>query len=155
MKSKIGKWLLPVAAVCMLIFSILHVLRAQQTRPKPPPPVEPSRTPFGKTVAGAGIVEARTENIAIGTAIPGVVWEVDVPVDKVGKTVARDEPLFKVDTRALEANLAYAQANLTSAKAQLTKLEKQPRPEEVPPSEAKVRTAEATVKLQRDLADRA
>ena len=89
------------------------------------------------------------------TAIPGVVWDVYVPVEKVGKTVARDEPLFKVDTRALEANLAYAEANLLSAKAQLTKLEKQPRPEEVPSSEAKVRTAEANVKLQQDLADRA
>src|SRR5436309_934264 len=67
MRKKLGKWLLPLMAASLLVFAVFHVVRAQQTLPKPPPPVEPSRNPFGKTVAGAGIVEARSQNIAIGT----------------------------------------------------------------------------------------
>src|SRR5438045_876916 len=85
MRKKLGKWVLPVASACMLVFAILHVVKAQQKPPRPPPPVEPARTPFGKTVAGAGIVEARTQNIAIGTALPGLVLEVYTPVDQLGK----------------------------------------------------------------------
>src|ERR671930_603622 len=86
MRKKLGKLVLPVAAACMLVFAIFHVVKAQQKPPRPPPPVEPARTPFGKTVAGAGIVEARTQNIAIGTALPGLVLEVYVPVDQPGGT---------------------------------------------------------------------
>src|SRR5439155_18828895 len=101
--KKIAKFILPVLAVAMLSLAIFHVVKAQQTPTKPPPPVEPARTPFGRTVAGAGIVEAETENISIGSPLPGVVWEVYVPVDKVGQIVKPGEPLFRVDTRQLEA----------------------------------------------------
>ena len=82
-------------------------------------PIEPPRTPFGHTVAGAGIVEAETENIPIGSALPGVVLEVYVPVEKVGQRVQAGDKLFLVDTRALEALLKFQQANLAAAKAQL------------------------------------
>jgi len=142
-------------AVGMLVFAVFHVVRAQQTTPKPPPPVEPARTPFGRTVAGAGIAEAQTENIAIGAALPGVVMEVYVPVEKVGQRVKAGDPLFRVDDRQLKAQLKYQEASVAAAEAQLAKLEAQPRPEEVPPSEAKVRVAQANVALQQDLAQRA
>jgi multidrug resistance efflux pump len=145
---------LPLLAVGMLAFSIYHVVLAQQTLPKPPPPIEPPRTPFGSTVAGAGIVEAKTENISIGSPLSGVVLEVYVPVEAVGKIVKKDEPLFLVDNRQLKAQLKYAQANLAAAEAQLAKLKAQPRREEVPPSEAKVQVAQANVDLQQDLAER-
>jgi multidrug resistance efflux pump len=155
MKSKFGKFFLPLVAVGMLTFAVIHVVKAQQTTPKPPPPVEPARSPFGHTVAGAGITEALTENIAIGSALPGVVMEVYVPVEKVGQRVKTGDPLFRVDDRQLKAQLKYQEANLAAAEAQLAKLEAQPRPEEVPSSEAKVRVAQANVALQRDLAERA
>ena len=155
MKKKLGQFVLPVLAACMLVFAVYHVVRAQQTLPKPPPPVEPARTPFGKTVAGAGIAEAVTENISIGAALPGVVLEVYVPVDQVGKVVEKDERLFLVDNRALKAQLKYAQANLKAAEAQLAKLDAMPRPEEVPPSEAAVAVADAQLSLQQDLVSRA
>src|SRR5262249_3731008 len=155
MKRGLGKFVLPVLALGMLVFAMFHVVRAQQTLPKPPPPVEPPRTPFGKTVAGAGLVEARTENIAVGASIPGVVLEVYVPVDKVGLRATARTPLFRVDDRQLKAQVQYQEASLLAAQAQLSKLEKQPRPEEVPPSEAKVATARAALAVQQDLADRA
>jgi multidrug resistance efflux pump len=154
MKDKLGKYLLPILAAGMLGFSVYHVVRAQQTLPEPQPPVEPARPPFGHTVAGAGIVEAETENIAIGSALPGVALEVYVPVEKVGQRVKAGEPLFLVDNRQLKAQLAYAEANLAAALAQLAKLEAQPRREEVPPSEAKVQAAQANLDMQLDLAER-
>ncbi len=163
MRKRLGKFLLPVLAACSLVFAAYHVVKAQQTLPKPPPPLEPARTPFGRTVAGAGIVESRSENIAIGTAIPGLVLEVygpkkpGLPVwsSLIGHRVQAGDPLFRVDDRQLKAQLAYQEANLRSARAQLAKLEAMPRKEELPPSQAKVRTAEAAVNMQQDLADRA
>jgi multidrug resistance efflux pump len=134
----------------MLVFAVIHVVRAQQTSPKPPPPVEPARSPFGSTVAGAGIAEAQTENIAIGSALPGVVMEVYVPVENVGQRVKAGDPLFRVDDRQLKAQLKVNEANLAAAQAQLTKLEKQPRPEELPASEAKMRSAESNLAMLED-----
>src|SRR5258708_5143080 len=139
----------------MLGFAILHVVRASQPISDVPPPAEPARSPFGRTVAGSGLVEAETENISIGSALPGVVLEVYVPVDKVGEHVEAGDPLFRVDDRHLKAQLAYQEANLAAARAQLAKLQRQPRAEELPPSAAKVAAAQANVRLQDDLSERA
>jgi HlyD family secretion protein len=143
MKSTLSKLVLPMVALAMLGFGVFHMLKAQQVLPKPSPPAPPPRTPFGETIAGAGIVEARSENIAIGSALPGLVLEVYVPVDDVGKEVKAGEPLFRVDDRQLRAQLGVQQANLTAAKAQLTKLDQMPRPEEIPAAQARVQAAEA------------
>ena len=150
MRARIGKYVLPGLALVALVFSVIHVVRAHQTTPAPPPPVEPPRTPFGKTIAGAGIVEAETENFSIGAPLPGVILEVYVPVEKVGQIVKKGDPLFLVDNRALKAQLKYQEANLLAAQAQLAKLEAQPRPEEVPPSEAGAQAADANLAVQED-----
>jgi multidrug resistance efflux pump len=149
------KYLLPLMALGLLIFAVVHVVTAQQEKPKLEPPREPARASYAHSVAGAGIVEAQTENIAIGSALPGVVMEVYVPVEKVGQRVKAGEPLFRVDDRALKAQLRVQEANLAAAEAQLAKLDAQPRPEELPPSEAKVKVAQANVNQQEDLATRA
>jgi len=148
------KYVLPIFAVALFTFAVVHVARTQQTRPRADPPVEPARSPFGTNVSGAGIAEAETENIAIGSPLPGVVLEVYVPVNKVGQVVKQGDPLFLVDNRALNAQLKYQEANLAAAEANLTKLEKQPRPEEVPANEAAVKVAEANVAMQQDIAER-
>jgi VCBS repeat-containing protein len=153
--KRFGKFVLPLAAACMLVFAIIHVVRAQQVPPKPPPPVDPPRSPFGKSVAGAGITEAVNENVNIGASIPGIVEEVYVPVEKVGQTVKEGQPLFLVDSRQLRAQLAFQEANLLSAKRQWEKLKNQPRPEELSVKKSALDVAEATLNLQRDLADRA
>jgi multidrug resistance efflux pump len=155
MRKRITPFLLPVLAVGMLTFAVIHVVKAQQTLPKPPPPIEPARSPFKNTVAGAGIVEARTKNISIGSAMQGIVLDVYVPVEKVGTTVEKGTPLFKVDDRQLQAQLLTAKANLGAAQAQLVKLQKQPREDERAPQFAKVAAAKANLDLQEDLADRA
>lgn len=144
--------IIPAIAAGAVTFAVTHVVRSQQTpRPKPPI-VEPARSPFSRTVAGAGIVEARsdasnTANIAVGSVLPGVVTRVPI---KVRQTVQAGEPLFELDDRQLRAELAVREAYLASAKAQLGRLEQMPRPEELPPLEAKILEAEANLA---DMAD--
>src|SRR5579875_548943 len=168
MSKRLGFYLLPLFAVSMLGFAIYHVVQAQQKPPKPPPPLEPARSPFGRTVAGAGIVEARSQNIALGSAVPGVVLKVWSPEELglsspsnlmpweglIGQYVKQGDPIFRVDDRHYKAMLAFHEANLASARAQLAKLEQMPRPEELAVTKAKAEVAEAAVDLQRDLVER-
>ena len=148
------KYVLPVSAVLMLAFGCYHVVRSQPSDDKVAPPAAPARSPYPNTIAAAGIVEARSENIAVGSAIPGIVLEAWITPEDVGKYVAKGTPLFRVDDRHLRAQLAMQQANLAAAQAQYAKLEAMPRPEEVPSAEAKHKAAEASVVLAKDLAER-
>jgi multidrug resistance efflux pump len=134
------KVLLPLFATAMLAFAIFHVVRAQQQRPKPDSPHPPALTPFSRTVAGTGVVEAETENIAIGTPAPGLVGEVLV---RDGQQVAKGEPLFRLDDRQLEAELHSREAALHTAEAKRARLESPTRPEELTASGARVREARA------------
>jgi multidrug resistance efflux pump len=101
-----------------------------------------------------GTVEARTENIEVGSALCGVVLEMYVPVDRVGQRVKADTPLFRVDDRVLRAELRCCQADLAAAEAELAKLENQPRPQELAVTEARVRVAQASMELASDLYQR-
>lgn len=135
MVFKIG---LPVLSIAALLFALRHVVVADQEPPKEPPPVEPSRTPFKSTVAGAGVIEPKTENISIGSHLPGVVSEVFVEVNT---EVNAGDKLFRLDDRQLRAELEVRRSMLDSAKASLEKLRNQPRPEELPITEARVEEA--------------
>ena len=74
----VRKYLLPLLAGLLFLFAVYHVVGSQQTGPKVEPPVTPARSPFANTVAGAGLVEAESENISVGSHVPGVVVEVPV-----------------------------------------------------------------------------
>jgi HlyD family secretion protein len=134
------KFVLPAIALGLLVFAVIHVTEAQRPIPKLPPPIQPAKNPFSNTVAGAGMVEPETENIAMGSPVPGVVVEV---MAKVGKKVKAGDPLFRLDDRELKAELNVRKAMLEDAKAKLEKLEQMPRQEELPPAEARVRETEA------------
>ncbi len=151
MIRKYGQFLLPLLAVGLLGFAIYHVVHGQQPQSKAEPPGTPARSAYGDTISGAGIVEARTENISVGSHLPGVVAEVYV---KVGQKVTAGEPLFRLDERQLAAELKVREANRAAAEKQLARLEQMPRPEDLPPAEAKVREAEANFKDQEDLVRR-
>jgi multidrug resistance efflux pump len=137
MLTKIG---LPILAIAMIAFAVKFLAEAGEKIPELPPPVQPAENPFPNTVAGAGIIEPQTENIEIGSPVPGIV--VDVPV-KVGQKVKAGDPLFRLDDRELQAELEVRKAALTSAKAELARLEAMPRPEELPAAEAQVRETKA------------
>jgi HlyD family secretion protein len=136
------KYGLPLLAIGLFVFAVYQVVTGGQEKPPISAPIEPARSPFTKTVAGAGIIEPQTENIAIGSPVPGVVVKVDA---KVNKPVKVGEPLFSLDDRSLQAELKVRKATLASAQAKLEKLKNAPRPEEKPLKEAKIREAEANL----------
>ncbi|MBI4581900.1 MAG: efflux RND transporter periplasmic adaptor subunit [Planctomycetes bacterium] len=136
----IRKYVLPVIAAFGLCFAVYVVGLGSRPMPAAPPVAEPSMAPWPSYVAGAGIIEASTENIAIGTVMPGVVTAVYV---KPGQTVKAGDPLFKVDDRPMLAELQVRQAALAQAKANLERLERMPRPEDIPVAEARLTEAES------------
>jgi multidrug resistance efflux pump len=147
------KYALPIVAAGLLIFAAVHVSRNYVVTPPAHPVADPPRnTAFTHTVAGAGMVEPRTENIAIGSPVSGVVVEVKVVV---GQKVRKGEELFRLDARQLNAELKARDAALQSAQSDLARLENQPRKEQVPVSEADVTEAEANLADQRDQLNRA
>jgi multidrug resistance efflux pump len=148
---------LPLLALALVGWSVWNVFGAQRdTRTGTEPDAMP-RSPYPHAVAGAGMVEPRTEasgtaTVAVGSQLPGVVAKVFV---NIGQRVAKGAPLFYLDDRAQQAELKLRLAKLEAAKAQLDRLEKSPRPEEIPPSEANVRKAREALLEAKDAADRA
>ena len=126
----IRKLVLPLLAIIGFGVAIAMVLRGNQTAPAAQPVVHPAGAPFSSYVFGPGIVEASTENIAIGTPVSGIVTAVYV---KWGDRVKTGAPLFKVDTRDLEAQILPANAKVKEVEAQSL------------PASAKVKEAEATL----------
>jgi HlyD family secretion protein len=114
------KYILPAIAVVGLLFGLYVVKTGAKAVPVASPAAEPSRPPFKHYIAGAGIVEASTENIEISTPIPGMVTEIPVHVEQ---QVNTGELLFKLDTRDLEAELKVRQAGLELAKAKIPESE--------------------------------
>ena len=143
----IRKFILPLLAVVGVLFAIYTVIKGGQPVTPAEPVAQPSRAPFSTYVAGAGLVEASTENIAIGTPIGNVVTDVYV---KVGDRVKRGAPLFKLRDSIVQADLEVAKSALTAATAKLDRLKILPRPEDVPPAEARVAEAQANVADQRN-----
>ncbi|WP_437207166.1 HlyD family secretion protein [Planctomicrobium sp. SH664] len=141
---KIG---LPLLTACMLIFAIWHVSHSKALEPVVEPTTKPSLSPYRKTVSGSGMIEPQSENIAIGTNLPGIVAEVFV---KEGDRVSQGARLFRLDDRQERARLKVAEAQLAQAQAELSELRAQPRKEQIPILEAGVRAAEATVKERED-----
>lgn len=134
------RYLLPLLAITGLGFAIFTVLQSRQADPPAQPLMTPPIRPHFDVVAGAGLVEARQENIPVGTHEPGVVSEVSV---RVGDHVKRGDPLFRLDDRPARAELAIRKAMLAAAEAELQRLRDAPRPEDIPPAEAAVAEARA------------
>jgi len=133
-------YVLPIVAVLSLVFAVSWTLAERPVRKPSEPPEPPPETSRAQTVAGVGLVEPGTENIALSCAVSGLVTYLDV---KAGDRVRSGQKLFSVDDRDLVADLAVKRAALSNARAQLAKLEAAPRPEELPPAEAKVAEAKA------------
>ena len=136
----IRKYLLPVLAVAGLAFAIWTTIQGAKTQPPAKPVSDPPRSPFANKISGSGIVEASTRNISVGSHIPGIVARVFVTV---GQRVKPGEPLFVVDDRKQQADLAVKEAALAEARVRLARLKQAPRAEDLPPAQARVKEAEA------------
>jgi multidrug efflux pump subunit AcrA (membrane-fusion protein) len=132
----------PVIAAMAFVFAVTAVVAMKPVRHPERPPSPPPATNFASSVGAVGLVEANTENINVSCAVSGMVTQLYV---KAGDRVQREQKLFSLDDRDLQADLAVKRAALNNARAQLAKLIAEPRPEELPPLEAKVREAQALV----------
>ena len=133
---------LPIVAAVAAILAMISVAR---TRPKREPTVPPSAPPtssFEKVVAGVGLVEANSENIAVSCAVSGMVTQLYV---KAGDRVGQGQKLFSLDDRDLRADQQVKRTALEGAQARLAKLEQEPRVEDIPPAEERVREAQANL----------
>ena len=101
-------WLVPAIAGLMLLQATKHVYTHSQPVTRLEPPRTPPRTMFANSIAATGILEPASQNIAVGSALSGVVIEVYVSVERVGTRVKAGDPLFQVDDRHLRAELELA-----------------------------------------------
>ena len=108
-------YLLAILGLGLAVAAIQHDNRPVSVKNEGIPQFSP---PFASFVAGGGIIEAPTGNIAIGTPVAGIVMEIPV---KVGDHVKVGDPLFRIDDRDLQAQLLTANARVSEAAAALQK----------------------------------
>jgi len=118
----IRKYLIPVLAVLGVILAIWTVKQGAKPVIPAKPVADPPKVAFANKISGAGIVEASTRNISIGTHIPGIVSRVYV---KVAQRVKTGNPLFSIDDRARRADLMVREAKVLEAQAILQDLKAQ------------------------------
>jgi HlyD family secretion protein len=136
------KYLLPVLSVAGFFLALWMVSRSAKPIPASKPIAEPPRPPHEYRISGSGIVEASTQNIAIGTPVSGVVAKVFV---QVSQRVEAGDPIFELDDRREQATLAVKEKALAEARARLNRLLEAPRKEELPPARERVKEAEANL----------
>jgi RND family efflux transporter MFP subunit len=118
----IRKYVLPVLAVLGVLLAIWTVKQGAKPVIPAKPVADPPKVAFANKISGAGIVEASTRNISIGTHIPGIVARVHV---KVAQRVKAGDPLFSIDDRARRADLTVREAKMLEAGANLEDLKAQ------------------------------
>ena len=110
------KYILPLLALAGVGVGILAAVRDTEKTPPAQPVSQAPQPPFQSFVAGAGIVQASSENISIGTQIAGIVSTLYVQVGSEVKAGAR---LFTIDDRAQRAQVAIQEATVRVAEADL------------------------------------
>src|SRR5262249_27600097 len=116
-ETPMNRAILPLLALVAVSFGVFSVVRSQPIRERTTPPSPPPESSFEHSVAAVGLIEASTENIAIGSHLAGVVDQVYVAV---GDAVKAGDPLFRLDDRQLHAQLAQAKAAEEVAEARVT-----------------------------------
>jgi HlyD family secretion protein len=109
-------YVLPLLAILGLGIALATIVKDNRQASAGAPPLEPAGAPYASSVAGAGLVEARTGNTAIGSPVSGIAAEIDVHV---GQHVEAGDPLFRIDDRDLQAQLPVARARVKATEAAL------------------------------------
>lgn len=108
----IRRYIFPVLSVAGVATALVVVLLGRRSTPSPPMAVQTASAPFASYIAGTGVVEATGGNVAVGTPVPGIVTAVYVGWND---RVEAGNPLFKIDDRDLEAQLATAKSRISEA----------------------------------------
>lgn len=113
----LGRAIVVLLALAGIGYAIFFTASAgRQAPPEPAPLSLPAETRFADTVAGSGLIEANTRNIAIGSFASGIVTAINVVE---GQRVAAGAALFSLDPRLAEAELAIAQSAVTTTQARV------------------------------------
>lgn len=132
--------LIPLLAILGMAFAAYTVVEGAKPPVPQPPVIEPPRSPYELFVAGSGLIEASSQNVAIGAPVGAVVVEMLVTV---GDFVDAGAPLFRLEDVQERAELGVRQAALTVAKGRFAKLAAGTRPEQLPPTRARVVESQA------------
>lgn len=107
---------LVLLAVLGIAGGVGYVLKGSTPPPVAEPVSAPAVPPYASYIAGSGMIEASTRNIAVGTPVGGIAAEIFVAV---GDGVRKGDALFRIDGRDLEAQLAVREAAAVAAHAQI------------------------------------
>lgn len=105
---------LPSLGAVAILWAIYAIVQMYPARAATAPPVAPPVSEFAATVAAVGLVEPSSENISVGSPLAAVVTRVFVTA---GDVVERGDPLFSLDVRTLNADLAVRTETLRVAAA--------------------------------------
>ena len=109
--KRISFWL----ALCG-VGAVLLLVKGQGTQPPNPGPVSPPpRSPYTRTVASTGLIEASRENVKVAAPREGLVARVFV---KVGDAVKAGDRLFQLDDREVRARIRLLEAQAASLRSQ-------------------------------------
>jgi multidrug resistance efflux pump len=137
-----ARQILPIAALIGVAFAAWLIFVGLPDRSTSDPDEQPPKAvgdlANAPRVAGAGIVEPASEVIDIGSALSGLVTDVEV---RPGDRVSKGAVLFTVDARAARASLDQASAAIDEARAAITE------------AMTAQRTARKQLDLYRSLAD--
>ena len=134
--------IIPMLAVAGTIFAVVTVVKGSLPPNATTPVIEPAKPPYTSFVAGAGLIEAASENVAIGSPVGALVKKMHV---KVGDLVEAGAPLFELDARELQAEFGVREAQLAVASQQLARLKAGTRSELLPPARARVQEASSSI----------
>lgn len=118
---------MPWVAAGVLGIALYSVARTQPTTVVNAPPWPPPSSESSQRVAATGMIEPRSENVAIAPHLSGVIQEILVAV---GQDVRAGDPLVVLDTRALQATreerrvqLKLREAEVLSAEARVGRIQ--------------------------------
>jgi RND family efflux transporter MFP subunit len=120
-KGAVTRIVVPLAAAAGIAYAVaFSTLSGEREAPPPNQLAMPAESRYAVTVAGSGLIEANTRNIAVGSFLSGIVAE--VPVNE-GDRVTKGQPLFVQDGREAAADLATAEQQRLAAAAEVAEAE--------------------------------
>lgn len=111
---------IPVLAIAMLGFASWSIASKYRPREVTAPPIAAPTHSFTNDVAGTGIIEPRSEVIALAIERGGVVSRVHVVA---GDPVKIGQPLFAIDSRNYEAAVAQGEASVAAETAAIASID--------------------------------
>lgn len=107
------KPLIPFLAILGAMLGLYAVYWSQKPVPTPPILFPPPLSPYPHAIAASGVIEASSENIAIGSPFNEVIVAIEVVE---GDRVETGDILFRLDTRLFAAQREAAEASVQVAR---------------------------------------